>query len=1181
MDDDPSTLDRLAQEIATALQSLRGVLASDEAMLVFVREQLGFDAPDALAALGIDAATVDAVVQAYDDLGDALGADQPDTATVALRSAALLLAVATATRAVAAAGSRAAQGLDPAFLNATKFAEELPRRLLDWVVVERFEATNPVMLEALRVLDVLVVEPVLADPASFTTEHVHRAVQLDQLVRLVTDPGAWLAQAYGWGTDHPSLDPLLRRLFLLAMALQIPVELRGADLRRAATLAGAAAVDPARPATPAELRLPLLSAETTGAAVEAGLALVVLPPNDHDREGLALLPFADGQLAAEIELDALGDWVAGVTSSLDLQAGFGVLARPGRGVRIVTDLDGAGAEATGTFEARVERRATADPVGLVTFSGDSGVFVSGVEARAAVSFDAAQASELLVEAGVKAAVVRVHMGEADGFLRAVVPGLELTFDAALGVSTRRGVYFVGGAGLELSRPIAESAGPVRLQQLRAAIRPAAQDQPPGGRVLVGLDVALQLGPVTAVAQGIGAQLVVAQQPGGNLGPVDLAVGFKPPDGLGLSLDAGIVSGGGFLAFDAAKSTYAGALELQVGTVGVKALGELTTGKDWSLLLMLYADLPPIQLSFGFMLEGIGGLIGLQRGVDVDQLIAGMKTKAFDDILFPDDPVGDAPRILGRLRTLFPSSPRSLTIGPMIDIGWGTPRILFARVALLVEVDNVFGGAPGPIAFSRVVLVGSLRVEIGAAKDDPDVTVVHLVVDVLGFWEAAAKRYGFLADLRADSRIAFIDITGGLGVWGEYGDRPRFLLAAGGFNPRFKDVPAQMSGAIDRLGAAFDVGRFHIRLAGYLALTPATIQAGMDLAASGKIGPVGVKGEIGFDVLVYLDPYTHFIADFRITAEVTYKGHTLAGVKVAGTVEGPGLWHLTGKVTFSILWWDISKSFDESWGEAPALAAPPTDVQALLAAELDRSENWSAQLPAGSSAMVTLAPPPGDLTPLAHPLGRFVFSQRVVPFGLALEKYGNGGITGPNLFDVASVTLGGAPAPPRAAVREHFARAQFVDMTEDEKLTRPSFEEMDAGVEFSSDAFHTSANALAADMEYETAYLDITPDGGTETRRDPALTRAALQHDLIRALAAGGAAGRAPQRAAERMAARTVASVALSAPPLAAADRAGFAADPAVRLSGQAASVQMIAEQRFKPADAARSQLVERFELAGA
>ena len=33
-------------------------------------------------------------------------------------------------------------------------------------------------------------------------------------------------------------------------------------------------------------------------------------------------------------------------------------------------------------------------------------------------------------------------------------------------------------------------------------------------------------------------------------------------------------------------------------------------------------------------------------------------------------------------------------------------------------------------------------------------------------------------------------------------------------------------------------------------------------------------------------------------------------------------------------------------------------------------------------MVTLAPRRGDPAPLAHPLGRFVFSQQVAPLGLA-------------------------------------------------------------------------------------------------------------------------------------------------------------------------------------------------------
>ena len=38
-------------------------------------------------------------------------------------------------------------------------------------------------------------------------------------------------------------------------------------------------------------------------------------------------------------------------------------------------------------------------------------------------------------------------------------------------------------------------------------------------------------------------------------------GFKPPNGVGLSIDAGVVKGGGYLFLDADTGEYAGALEL--------------------------------------------------------------------------------------------------------------------------------------------------------------------------------------------------------------------------------------------------------------------------------------------------------------------------------------------------------------------------------------------------------------------------------------------------------------------------------------------------------------------------------------------------------------------------------------------------------------------------------------------
>jgi hypothetical protein len=786
-------------------------------------------------------------------------------------------------------------------------------------------------------------------------------------------------------------------------------------------------------------------------------------------------------------------------------------------------------------------------------------------------------------AALRDAELVIAPGKGDSFLRTIAgDGAKIKFSVGIIADSDGGFRLDGGTKAGATLAVGRSlAGVLTVHHVEIGLGPSST----GGDFGMELSGAFtaKLGPFSVVVDRLGFQLDADRREDGNFGPFHVDLGFKPPNGLGLMLDTSVLKGGGYLYADPANHEYAGAFELLLfGKFGIKAIGVLTSKpNDWSLLLLIFIQLPIPTPAPGFTLFGIGGLIGIQHGIDIPQLIAGMKTKAFDDILFPANPVGDAPRILNRLRTVFPLTPRAFTVGPMFDMGWGTPRIVFIRVGLLIQVANVFGSGEGDAALSQIVLVGQLRVEIGPTKEDATISVVKLIVDVLGFWDLDKKRYGFIAALR-ESKIAKIDITGSLAVWGEYGDQPRFLLAAGGFNPRFKDVPTEISGALDRLGAAFKVGRFSLTLTGYFALSPGTIQFGVNLAASAKIGPVGLKGEIGFDVLIYREPTTHFIADFRIKAEVTFKGHTLAGVKVVGTVEGPGLWHVKGTVTFSILWWDIDKDFDETWGSADESTLVQTNVAALLKSEMDRHENWTAQLPVGSNAMVTLAPQPGEVAALAHPLGRFVFSQRVVPLGLSLQRYGDGGIAGANRFDIATLTVGGQSlgATQRVAVREHFPRAQFLEMTEEDRMTRPSFEEMDAGVEFSSMAFTVSANPVGADMEYETAYLDVDPRRFNGTRRDSALRRVAVDHALIGALAGHGAAARAPQRADERNSAKTSLRVNVTPAALAVADKTAFAVDSAVPLTDQARTVSMIAEQRFRPNDSARSQLVEEFELAG-
>src|SRR5829696_2564230 len=1058
MNGEMSTVERLALEIGAVLEPLRGVLASEDAMREFVRRELGFDAPEALGALGIDLATIDAVIAALDDLGDALAEEEPDPAVIAMHSGALAIAVAGATADISAAGERAAQGLDPAFLTVTNFVEEFPRRLLDWLVIEQLEEISAVAVEALRVLAIIEVEPVEPDPATFTTEHTRRAIHLDRLASLFTDPNGWLEEAYGWDTDASSLERLVERLFLLALAARIPAALRGADVKRAEILAGPAAIDPEEAGTPPELRIPLLSGETTGSQVEVGVALVVLPAHDQDAEGLALLPFAGGQLAAEVPLDQLARWVLGLSGSLDLQAGFGVVARPRQAVHIVTDLDGAGAQAFGRLEALVRRQTTAEPIGLITFSGDSGVFVTGVIVRAAIDIEASESPELAVEAGVEEALVRVRMGESDGFLRSVLPDLEVQFDAGFGFSTRRGAYFVGAAGLKILRPVNKSLGPAEIRQLTFELQPSPAGAPPGTRALVGLGAAVHLGPVTAAVDGLGAQLTLRQVPGGNLGPVDLQVGFKPPSGAALSIDAGAVTGGGFLFFDPEREQYAGGMHLEFeGGLTLNAIGLLTTRmpdgtRGFSLLVIVQASgFTPVQLGVGFTLNGVGGLLGINRTVATEVLRAGVRSRSLDAILFSqDDPTPRAPQIVSTLQSVFPPARDRFTFGPMALIGWGTPTVLTIEVALVLEL-------PSPV---RLMILGRLK----AALPKPDAALVKINMDAFGLIDFERREASVDATLY-DSTVGSFALTGDMALRAGWGDQPAFLLSIGGFHPAFSPPPGLP--VLRRLAIALSTGNNpRLRAEAYLAITSNTVQIGAGLEFYVEALGFNLSGGFGFDALLQLSPFL-FQVDIRAHLALRRGRTMLAGIEVTVHLDGPTPWHARGVAKLKILFFSVSVQFEATFGD-PAEIQPRESVriwEERLKPELENVRNWSAQLPDDAGRLAAFRDS-GEV--LVHPLGSASVSQRIVPLGHEITRFGAAEPDGPRRFQITGCE-GLALGDPTF---DFFAPAQFFEMSDDEKLSSPSFDRMPSGANFAADTGTVvCGDAKVTPLAYETIVVE--------------------------------------------------------------------------------------------------------------
>ena len=94
---------------------------------------------------------------------------------------------------------------------------------------------------------------------------------------------------------------------------------------------------------------------------------------------------------------------------------------------------------------------------------------------------------------------------------------------------------------------------------------------------VGAGICRRAGAAQVHVQGIGLRTEV-EFAAGNAGPIGIGLGFKPPNGVGLEVDAGGFTGGGFLILDPDKGEYAGGLELTFAGIDLasRAIGILST-----------------------------------------------------------------------------------------------------------------------------------------------------------------------------------------------------------------------------------------------------------------------------------------------------------------------------------------------------------------------------------------------------------------------------------------------------------------------------------------------------------------------------------------------------------------------------------------------------------------------------
>lgn len=694
--------------------------------------------------------------------------------------------------------------------------------------------------------------------------------------------------------------------------------------------------------------------------------------------------------------------------------------------------------------------------------------------------------------------------EGNSFVQEILQKKDLSvdFDFALGWSNKKGLYFRGGVGLDITIPVNRSIlNLLNVDSVNLALLLKEKEI----QSIAAVTVNVKLGPVAVVVGnfGLSTEFEYSDEYRGNLGPIDLEIKFSPPKRIGLTIDTTALVGGGYLDFDEQRDQYAGMLQLELDTgkrsLSLKAMGLLTTrlpdgSKGFSFLIIIMAEdfVPPIQLGYGFTLNGIGGLLGIDRTVTVDVLRSGIKKGTLDSVLFPEDPIRNVNRIISDLQSVFPPAKNRYIFGPMAIIGWGTPTVMTLELGIVLEFQS-------PLRILRAVILGQFRAFLPDEKNP----LVRLQIDAIGeidFQRCVASIYATMYD----SKIMEYNLSGDAALKADWGSNPSFLLAVGGFNPRF-EPPASFP-KLERISLSLGRSKSLFRLETYLAITSNTAQIGARLDVYVKAAKFSVEGYFGFDALFQFSPF-QFVADVGGGVALKYRGRSLVGVQFAMTLTGPSPWHARGKATFKILGFKKSVRFSLDLGAKKELPSEPeaVNVTDLLIEELNRAGTLAGQLPQNEHPLATFRQVQVSSEEiLIHPLSEVIISERLVPLGVEISKFGSARVKGGQItFQITSFQMGSLVIEKGfETVKDHFARSQFWDISDEEKLSLPSFEKMDSGIKFGLGTVSSGEKiTVAADYDEVVIYplgsvRPESPESSIESPESPVKQEPSLKKSVM-------------------------------------------------------------------------------------
>jgi hypothetical protein len=1090
MDDSSGTLQTIARHLVLALKPLKdGVADLPSFRTLLYRLAWNVDSlPPEYTAL---AAKVDAALTALDVLGN----DPPAAKVFDLldKVKALYIALQSITNAPA--------GVDPPV-----FFAEIARSLFDLLLVDYLIEEFPSVHSALLALGIITEE--------FTAETSTRPgvllsrVQWAEIPKVLTDPGSIPTRVYGWGTNDLDFHRIAGHLLEFFVALDWPAYIGRVDEET-----GKGFLDSLDdPTTSIEwgLKIPALTDNIGGKEIEVGLALLELPPQGGKPAGLILQPLVPSQIGTNFDLRE--NLKLELRAGTDVSSTLGVLLRPDD-ISVKFPFQEGTALPEAGFGVTL-RYAPQSPALLLGAPGQSRLELKGMSTSFNLDFRDGRL-ELRLEAAPEDLKLVVAAADSDGFLGELLGGRDMTAPLPLTVrwSSKSGIGFAGGTGFQVSFPCNLHLGPIALQQVQLALNTTRTPAAAPDLILeAGASLGGQLGPVACSVDKVGLRLV-SRFTDGNAGPFDIAIGFMPPDGVGLKVDSPAMTGGGFLFHDSAQGLYAGVMQLSLhDQLTLTAYGLIATkmpdgSRGYSLLIFITAEgFKPVPLGFGFLLQEIGGMVGVHRTFDQEVIKAGLQTDTLSTLLLPRDPVANAPALIQALATAFPAKRGSYLLGLVARITWFTPTLVQLDLALILELG----------ARTRLLALGRVSALLPSRDND----LIRLNLDAMGVLDFDAGTLAVDAVL-VDSRLAHeFPITGSAALRACWPGAPgaattgaSFVLAVGGLNPRF--APPTGFPALERVTIALCAGKNPRLLCdAYLAITANTVQFGSRASLYAEALGFSVAGDLGYDALVTLLP-PHFIVDFHAAVHLKRGSHDLFKVTLDGTLEGPLPLRLAAKATFELLWISFSVHFDFTLtaGDLAQAALPAVALATELAKALADPGSWSTRRAPGLAHGVALRGLPPSAPPVLDPLGQLVVQQQVAPLNTSrdVDTYGGAPVAGPHRFHVAA-TLNGRPS---TTVPGSFAPARYFAMSDDDKLVAPSFELMDAGLVLGEAAVtFDAATIVPAPLTYEAIVLNAPSAAGsgapTTTAPAPPL-RYTLPVAAFKMQRPSGAAARVPVR----------------------------------------------------------------------